>query len=307
MDNHLHSRTTAPVGIAAAGRFSHILLCLSEARPIVQLIFLLRFVTGAALGLSADSQNLVLVVFGALTWECAVVFVYLLNGAMDMLEDRINDSKRPIAAGILPKAVAMRYVKIAAGLAILGGVLMGGRFLVAILLFMLIGYLYSAPPFQLKRSAGATIVVAVLGGLLTYLGGSISAEDGGGWPQILCALAMSLWMGLVGAVAKDFSDVAGDAAAGRRSLAAILGERPARWTVGATAVTLGGMFVLASFHLAPILIVPALVTLVGAAGVAYCALCSSSHGSRAVRRRPYRAFMTTQYASHGGLALALAI
>ncbi|MDP4503529.1 UbiA family prenyltransferase [Nonomuraea turcica] len=281
-------------------------LCLSEARPIVQIIFLFRFLTGAALGYAAGETDLAAVGFGAFTWECAVVFVYLLNGATDVLEDRINGSRRPIASGVLPRHVALRYVRLTGVGALAGGIVMGWEFLVAVIIFMLLGYLYSAPPFQLKNNPGATIAVAALGGLVTYLAGSASAASGGGLPALVCAGAMSLWMGLVGAIAKDFGDIDGDRAAGRRTIAVLLGDTAARRLVGLIAPALGVAFVLAALHVAPVLIMSAVVTLLGAIVVAWFAL-TPARGDRNARRRPYRAFMTTQYGSHAGVALALTV
>ncbi|MGP3917899.1 UbiA family prenyltransferase [Nonomuraea sp. 10N515B] len=291
-------------------------LCLSEARPIVQIIFLFRFLTGAALGYAAGETDLAAVGFGAFTWECAVVFVYLLNGATDVLEDRINGSRRPIASGVLPRHVALRYVRLTGVGALAGGIVMGWEFLVAVVIFMLLGYLYSAPPFQLKNNPGATIAVAALGGLVTYLAGSASAASasaasasaasGGGLPALVCAGAMSLWMGLVGAIAKDFGDIDGDRAAGRRTIAVLLGDTAARRLVGLIAPALGVAFVLAALHVAPVLIMSAVVTLLGAIVVAWFAL-TPARGDRNALRRPYRAFMTTQYGSHAGVALALTV
>jgi 4-hydroxybenzoate polyprenyltransferase len=306
MGNQSPNRSAALVRISATG-FSDIALCLSEARPIVQVIFLVRFVTGAALGSGAGRYDLATVIFGALTWECAVVFVYLLNGATDVLEDRINGSGRPIASGALSRATALRYVRLAGLLALAGGTVMGPGFLTAVVIFMMLGYLYSAPPFQLKHNPGATVAVATLGGLVTYLAGSMSAEAGGGMPQLVCAIAMSLWMGLVGAVTKDFGDVEGDAVAGRRTVAVLLGDSAVRRAAALTALVLGGAFVLSAVYLAPVLTVSAVVTLLGAGAVACLALGSRfQDGGRAARRRPYRAFMTTQYASHAAVAVALA-
>ncbi|GAA0941681.1 UbiA family prenyltransferase [Nonomuraea longicatena] len=284
---------------------SDLVHCLSEARPIVQAIFLLRFLTGAALGYTAGT-DIATVAFGAFSWECAVVFVYLLNGTSDVLADRVNGSRRPIASGALPRRTALRYARVSGLLALACGLGMGAEFFVAVAGFLALGYLYSAPPFQLKNNSGATIAVVVLGGLMTYLAGSVSAGEGGGLPQLLCAVAMSLWMGLVGAVTKDFGDVDGDRAAGRRTVAVLLGERGARHLVALLAPVLGLAFMGAALHLAPVLVAAAWVTLLGALVVAGLTLASPG-GGRAARRQPYRAFMTTQYGSHAGVLVGLAL
>ncbi|MGW0808325.1 UbiA family prenyltransferase [Nonomuraea sp. NPDC002799] len=284
--------------------FSLVRLCLSEARPVVQVIFLLRFASGAALGSGLTAR----VLLGALAWECAVVFVYLLNGVTDVVEDAVNASRRPIARGALPRGFARGFAFLAGGLALLEGLAIGPGFAVAIAAFMLLGYLYSAPPCTLKRHPAGAAVVVTLGGLLTYFGGLASGDGTSGAPLLaagVLAVAMSLWMGLVGTPTKDFSDTAGDAAAGRRSAADLFGTSAVRRGVGLTAIALGGAYLLAASALAPVLVPAAAITLIGAIVLAVLAVSPLSRGSRKAARLPYRMFMTTQYGTHLCVALIL--
>ncbi|MFD1535515.1 UbiA family prenyltransferase [Nonomuraea guangzhouensis] len=296
--------------------FSLVRLCLSEARPVVQIIFLLRFASGSALGSGMTAS----VLLGAFAWECAVVFVYLLNGVTDVVEDAVNASRRPIARGALPRGFARGFAFLAGGLALLAGLAMGAEFFAAIAAFMLLGYLYSAPPYQLKRHPAGAAVVVTLGGLLTYWGGLASGDgttgglltnwgDGTPGDPLLAAgvlaVAMSLWMGLVGTPTKDFSDTAGDAAAGRRSAADLFGASAVRRGVGLTAIALGGAYLYAASALAPMLVPAAAVTLAGAIVLAVLAVSPLSRGSRKAARLPYRVFMATQYGTHLVVALTL--
>ncbi|MEV0001582.1 UbiA family prenyltransferase [Micromonospora sp. NPDC050980] len=283
----------------------NLVACLVEARPCVQLIFLLRFVAGFVLirpvGLRLPLGRMAL---AGTVWELAVVSAYLFDGVMDVVEDRLNSSVRPIAAGALSRRFAA-VVSAGCGLAALvGALLLGSPYPVLVGVSLLLGYAYCAPPVRLKRSslaAGATVIIC---GLLTFVAGASSY----GKLQInldltIFAVTMSLWMGLVGALAKDFSDTTGDAAAGCRTTALVKGDARARRLVAGNALAIGLAFPVAAALFAPALLWPAGTMLLGAGVVAGLARSPASQGSRRRRRLPYRAFMATQYAVNGVLLI----
>jgi len=80
-------------------------LCLVEARPVVQVIFLARFVCAALPGPFSGR-----VALGAVSWLFAVLAVYLANGVTDIVEDRHNGSTRPIASGALDVGFARQVI-----------------------------------------------------------------------------------------------------------------------------------------------------------------------------------------------------
>jgi 4-hydroxybenzoate polyprenyltransferase len=282
-------------------------LCLVEARPCVLGIFLLRFLTGAALVVPAARQaSSVRFLAAALVCQFAIFFVYLFNGVMDVREDRVNGSCRPIAHGDLCPRAAASVAFAAAALALGGGLALGSPTSWTVPAALLLGYGYSGPPWYLKRSPTGTSLVVMLSGLLTYYTGF--AVSSGGWVHPgralpIVAVVMSLWMGLVGAPAKDLSDIAGDAVAGRRGTAVVHGAARARLQVAAGAVGLAVAFLTLAVAAAPLLLPAAAVLLAGSTAVAILSLDRLSHGSRSRCRRPYRAFMTTQYVVHLTVAL----
>jgi 4-hydroxybenzoate polyprenyltransferase len=161
--------------------------------------------------------------------------------------------------------------------------------------------------------------VAALGGLLTYYAG-VAAAGASSPPAAVLVLAgfMSVWMGAVGTTTKDLSDVAGDAAAGRRSLPIRLGERRVRTGVAVLAPALGVAFVLTCLKLAVdgelghrqyLEVLPgACVVLIGALMLAAAVLTPiGTAADRHRQRRPYRIFMITQLGAHGTVLLAAAI
>lgn len=269
--------------------------CFLEARPAVQGIFLLRFLAGASFAGSLSIGGAFALWGGAALWVCVTLSVYILNGVMDVEEDRINESSRPVAKGKLTVAQA---ASVAGGLAILsvvGGFALGDLMGWSVIIALTLGWLYSGPPFYLKRWPTGLAVVAILGGLITFNAGY--AANGGGGNHLsffLFAVMMALWMGLVGQT-KDLSDVEGDKQAGRRSGPVVWGEGVARLFLSGVALCLGGGYVLAAALFAKSLLIPAFVLALGAVAVAAITLSPWSRGDKKRLRRPYQAFMLSQY------------
>ncbi len=140
------------------------------------------------------------------------------------------------------------------------------------------------------------------GGLLSYFAGLTSPAPVT-TPHATATLAVfavgaSLWMGLVGTLAKDLPDVAGDTAAGRNSAVAHFGDAKARSVLSRTAITVAVAFNLAAFTATHSLRASAATMLIGAIALTAITQSARSCGSRHNRRRSYRMFMLTQYATH---------
>lgn len=279
------------------------LLCLDETRPAVLVAFQLRYATGVALALGpatvTGARPVLQAVLGALAWFCAILYTYLYNGCMDCPEDRVNGSTRPIASGRLSPRTALAVARGAAVAALVLSAAAGVGTLLLCALLLLLGYGYSAPRTGWKNSTPTAMGVVFCSGLLTYAAGPVALGIRPTTPALLLtALAMSLWMTLVGAVVKDFSDIKGDAAAGRRTWAVTLGERRTGVLVAAGACLVGGGFTAGAARWAPHLLPTAGAVLVGALVLAAVVLTVRSTDSRARRRRPYRVFMGTQMCAH---------
>lgn len=273
--------------------------CFLEARPAVQGIFLLRFLTGASFSgpLFASEASAVLWA-GAALWACSISSVYLLNGIMDIEEDKINRSPRPVARGDLTVPQAVGVATILAAVSVVGGFALEAKLALDVTAVLILGWLYSGPPFYLKRWPAGLAAVAVLGGLVTYHAGySVGGRAGCILELLPFAMVMALWMGLVGQT-KDLSDVRGDESAGRRSGPVAWGEDAARLFYSTAALTLGGAYFAWSALLVKSLLASAVLLMVGAVSVAVTSLGPWGRGDRSARRRPYRAFMLAQYGVH---------
>jgi 4-hydroxybenzoate polyprenyltransferase len=273
-------------------------LAVREARPVVQAIFLLRFFCGLVLAGPPASVARPAVVAAAGAWYCATLAVYLYNGVTDVVEDTANQSPRPIASGRLRPDTARRQVAGFAFAAMVLSWISGGMEPLLTAGFLGLGYLYSGGPLPLKRTAPGVMAVAVLGSMLTYLAGYFGAD----WPpapgrNFVFVVCMTLWMSCVG-LTKEFSDSFGDALAGRRTGCLAWGDRRMRTLICLLAVLIGVGFLAAALRIAPALVPSAAAVSAGALAVAVATLRGAGRGDRRRLRRPYRAFMATQYGAH---------
>ncbi len=270
---------------------------LRESRTSVQVMVLMRFCTAALLGASILSDR---VWAAAVAWLLATLAIYVLNGVMDVAEDRANGSTRPISAGSLPLSAAAGGVVATAALALGIGVISDedGLLPLLILAYLTCGYAYSAAPFYGKRRGSTAALLVLGGGVLTYAAGWQAAGRDGDLPVLLLGGAMSLWMAGVGALAKDLSDVEGDAAGGRRTPVIRWGGARVRLLIIVNAVLVAGGYLTITPTFAPILLPSAITLAVGASAVGVIAATTRRTRTRAGRRLPYRAFMITQYAVH---------
>lgn len=296
-----------PVTCAASNPFYMLRMCLIESRPSVQFMFTLRYLSGAALCAQAYQLPAVRVLLGGIAFECAIFSVYLFNGTMDLFEDRANGSLRPIAAGKVQPATAQCVAALSAVASLAVGFAVGALVGLFTAITLCLGYAYSGPPWHLKRTVVGSALCGSLGGLASYAAGAAAVTGALPAPRLaLFPVALSLWIAVVGSTTKDLSDVAGDAIAGRRTVAVVCGEKKARFAAGGAALVLGTGFAAITTLTVRTLFWPAIVMECGALMVAVMSLPRFSAGPRARRRKPYRMFMATQYATHLALLASLA-
>jgi 4-hydroxybenzoate polyprenyltransferase len=278
---------TGPLAVAAA--------VLAESRPGVQVVFLMRSTAGSGLVQHPSLKTL----YGIGGWVLITIAIYVFNGVTDLEADRTNSSKRPLATGHLSTVTALRACLALAAVGI-GLCWLVGPFEVGLAVgFLALGWAYSAGP-ALKNSATGFAVVIGLGAALTYsagwvAGGRITTHG------LVLALSVSLWVGVCCA-SKDFSDIDGDRVAGRHTWPVVLGTRRAARVLSALAVaTAVGTVVIAARFGANV--APAVTLTIGSLALAAVAVRSASAPARATRRRPYRAFISTQYATNASMLI----
>ncbi|MFI6603476.1 UbiA family prenyltransferase [Nonomuraea sp. NPDC050536] len=288
-------------------------MCVVETRPSVLALFTLRFAVGAVLGervLGANDATCLQVLCTLLVWILVIFAVYLFNGVEDLQEDRANGSARPIARGSLTPGTALGVAGAATLAALVGALSLPSTVSWMVPAILLLGYMYSGPPFHLKRTTAGTAAIGITASLMTYAAGYLTQTDG--WVHqigvlVVFTAAVSLWTGLVGGLTKDLSDIEGDAAAGRRTLSVTRGERTVRMLAALAALGTACGFTAAVLALQLPLVAAAVIMTTGAVTLAVVALGPISRGSRSRRRRPYRTYMMTQYVVHLILVVSIAI
>lgn len=265
-------------------------LCFLEARPVVQGVFLLRFIVGAVVAMGDHPVGPALFVAG-LSWSLAVWAIYLVNGISDLDGDRRNGSARPLASGALARAAAVQWAWLLSLGAAVTAVFVSAGFAVAVCLMLCLGLAYSVGPLAAKRRAVTALVVAGGGVFLTYAAGAVAAGGPLDPADVAFAAVVSLWVVVAGHT-KDLGDTDGDVLAGRRTLPLILGDRAARAVMAAGTAMVAALACAVAVGI-PRLSVLALFVPAAALVVLFLALARADR-PRSVKR-PYRTFMIAQY------------
>lgn len=254
-------------------------------------VFNLRFVVGGLLAFGGEIL-VVKAMEGAASWFLAVWVVYLVNGISDIAGDRANGSRRPLASGALTENAAMSWCVVLAVLSLCLAVHVSVVFVMLVVFMLVLGLAYSIGAHAAKKWAVPALAVAAAGCLLTYLAGAEAFHATIPSAVLLFGVIMSLWIAVVGHT-KDFGDTVGDRIAGRRTLPIVLGDRRARTVVAVGAALIGSAGVATAAFDRDLLSLAAL----GPCGIAVCVFSLWRPGrDRASKRRPYRAFMLSQYA-----------
>jgi len=172
------------------------------------------------------------------------LYITGLNQITDVEIDKINKPDLPIAAGILSSRNAIIIVTLALVTSLLCGVahpVLGSNGLnVALWGSMILGTLYSVPPFRLKRHPllAALCIVAVRGTIINagffaharaaaFGGGATTTALGSLLRDPVCGLSSLFFaiFGIVIALMKDVPDVKGDTVANVRTFSVRVGQR----------------------------------------------------------------------------------
>ena len=172
-----------------------------------------------------------------------------LNQIYDLEIDRINKPNRPLVTGELSLRQAWVFTWVMYALAIVPTwwvvvfpyTTWGGKFFAPLsahqcffiyIAGMIFTFVYSAPAFGRTKAhpIGANVTIAIPRGcLLKVAGWTMVARAGFAEPWFIGAIFMFFLLGA--ASTKDFSDMAGDAAGGCRTLPIAFGVRRAAWMI----------------------------------------------------------------------------
>ncbi|XXG81902.1 hypothetical protein AAC387_Pa09g2439 [Persea americana] len=170
---------------------------------------------------------------GLVALICANAYIVGINQIFDVQIDKINKPYLPIASGELSTEMAWILVLCYASTGLLIVFALQSEPLIFSLycLALLLGTLYSVPPFRLKRYPAATVsMIAAVRGFFVNFGVYHSVRAAFGltfeWsPAIAFITVFVTIVGLVVAILKDLSDVEGDQKNNITTLATRLGVR----------------------------------------------------------------------------------
>jgi 4-hydroxybenzoate polyprenyltransferase len=163
-----------------------------------------------------------------LAMAAAAMAVYVFNDVQDLEEDRVSAQQgdtyhvtRPIVTGSVTIRVAMSLVVLLSSVSLGIGATINHMVLICLAAFLVLGYVYSAPPIQLKKRFFLKQLTIGLGGLIAGLAGG-AAVAVLSRPVMYCALVFfTLNVGLTPLV--DLRDIEGDRKMGRNTFPVILG------------------------------------------------------------------------------------
>jgi bacteriochlorophyll c synthase len=159
-------------------------------------------------------------------------FSQSVNDYYDLELDRVNEPTRPIPSGRLSEKEAIWnwsiVLVLAAMLSSWIGLHIGGQrgivFVSSLLAGLVVGYLYSAPPFKLKKNiffSGPAVGFSY--GFITWL--SANALFSEIRPEVIWLAGLNCFMAIALIIMNDFKSKEGDAKGGMKSLAVMIGSK----------------------------------------------------------------------------------
>jgi len=197
-------------------------------------------------------SNLILAaIFG---WLASV----FLNDQVDLKIDKITNTQRPLATGEVSGEDYRQLFWVCFIFSLVLSITVGVKFFLIVLIYQIIGWVYSAWPFRLKRFPVVASFLSALALALLFSAGFMLLADGqniGKLPQQVFWLLIVAF--LVSLPIKDLKDIEGDRANGVWTIPVLLGETWARFAIGL------GIFISYSLSIvwlnAKILFLPAMI------------------------------------------------
>lgn len=179
----------------------------------------------------------------------------IVNDLNDIKIDRLTNATRPLIVGAIEEKTYAAY----GFLFFLASILLAGlasfHAFFLFFLYQAVAWIYSVPPFRLKRFPVVATLLASFAGFLVLASGYLAISEAGS----LAALPTSLIFYLIISYAfilplKDFKDIAGDRSDNVFTIPVLLGEKKAKLLIGS------GLFL--AFTLSPLILnVPSLFPL----------------------------------------------
>jgi len=179
----------------------------------------------------------------------AFQFSAVVNDIFDVESDRISNKDRPLVAGSLEKSEYLRIGAVYLAFSLLFAFWVSDTCFSITLIFIALYFIYSVPPFRLKRFYPLSSLIIGLEALLAFLLGQLSLETEAAEPSIYPSVLWLVFLAfLLSSNIKDLKDIEGDRQAHIPTLPVMLGEARAR-TIIAGLVFLSYLIVPLFFYL----------------------------------------------------------
>jgi 4-hydroxybenzoate polyprenyltransferase len=167
----------------------------------------------------------------------AAVFAWLaavfINDCVDVGIDRETNKRRPLATGAMEKEEYIELFWLSFVLSLVLALAVGVKFFLLILSYQIIGWVYSARPFRLKRFPIVASFLSAMALILLFISGFILVVDNqnlSGFPmKIFWLMAVAFTVSLP---IKDLKDIESDRKEGIFTIPVLLGETWARFFIG---------------------------------------------------------------------------
>ncbi|MFA6159899.1 MAG: UbiA family prenyltransferase [Parcubacteria group bacterium] len=197
------------------------------------------FFVGMAIGALNYPQNsrfdlfsilvvLVVLISIWLAWLASVV----VNDLNDFAIDSVSNPERPLQKRIFMRDEYTHLAWLFFLLSVIGTLSVGFSFMVLIIVYQIIAWAYSAPPFRLKKfPIVGTFVSSVALLMILFLGYILMSDNQTIYSLSLRIIFLMLISGTICLPIKDFKDITGDARDNVWTLPVIFGEKKARLIV----------------------------------------------------------------------------
>ncbi|MBD3229613.1 MAG: hypothetical protein GF329_15640 [Candidatus Lokiarchaeota archaeon] len=138
------------------------------------------------------------------TWQ----FCISLNDIFDVEIDRISNPDRPYVKGLIEKKKYIIISIVICTISIITILFVDIISMVFIILFLILGYMYSAPPFRLRKYLIGTLFIGAASAL-SYFSGIFSGVFILNWYQLMIGILIFVALSM-GTVVKDYKDYEGD-------------------------------------------------------------------------------------------------
>jgi len=209
---------------------------IKNMRPMRSLHYAILFILGVfihSFGSGINNFFMLIRLFGSLlSLFFAFQFSVVINDIFDTDCDRISNAGRPLVTGVLDRRQYLNIASVYLTLSLLFAYWVNPTCMMIVLLFVCLYFIYSTPPFRLKRFYPVSIFIIGLQAVLAFALGEASFarvdplsdfHTSWFWPIfVIFSLAANI---------KDLKDIEGDRQTGVITLPVLLGEKIGRYII----------------------------------------------------------------------------